>query len=81
MANAARLSSRIDAGLLAGCVVLSLIAVALPRDDIEPVASALAGGLWATFGAGTTFLAGAGFCGLALLGLVFAARRPRIGQT
>lgn len=45
------------------------------------VASALAGGLRATFGAGTTFLAGAGFCGLALLGLVFAARRPRIGQS
>ena len=30
MATAARLGSRVDAGLLAGCVVLSLIAVALP---------------------------------------------------
>ncbi|MDB4876138.1 MAG: Rod shape-determining protein MreC [Gemmatimonadetes bacterium] len=41
MANAARLSSRIDAGLLAGCVVLSLVAVVLPAVDREPIASAL----------------------------------------
>ena len=34
MATAARLGSRVDAGLLAGCVVLSLIAIALP--DREP---------------------------------------------
>jgi rod shape-determining protein MreC len=41
VATAARLGSRIDAGLLAGCVVLSLIAIALPADDREPIASAL----------------------------------------
>jgi rod shape-determining protein MreC len=41
VANAARLGSRIDAGLLAGCVVLSLIAVVLPADNLEPIASAL----------------------------------------
>ena len=41
MASAARLSSRIDAGLLAGCVVLSLVAVALPSEGREPIASAL----------------------------------------
>jgi rod shape-determining protein MreC len=35
------MSSRIDAGLLAGCVVLSLIAVVLPAEDREPIASAL----------------------------------------
>lgn len=41
MANAARLGSRIDASLLASCVVLSLIAIALPAPKQEPVASAL----------------------------------------
>jgi len=41
LANAARLSYRVDAGLLAGCVVLSLIAVALKDEDREPIASAL----------------------------------------
>ena len=41
MATAARLGSRIDAGLLAGCVVLSLIAIALPNESREPIASAL----------------------------------------
>lgn len=40
------------------------------------VASALAGILWSRFGAPTTFLAGAGFCGLAVLGaMMFGARR------
>ena len=34
------------------------------------VASALAGGLWAAYGAGATFLAGATFCLAALLGLL-----------
>ena len=37
MANAARLSYRVDAGLLAGCVVLSLIAVALKDEDWDLV--------------------------------------------
>ena len=41
MATAVRLGSRVDAGLLAGCVVLSLIAVALPAKDREPIAGAL----------------------------------------
>ncbi len=41
MATAARLGSRIDASLLVGCVVLSLIAIVLPADDRDPVASAL----------------------------------------
>lgn len=41
MATAARLGSRVDAGLLAGCVVLSLIAVALPDSNREPIAGAL----------------------------------------
>jgi rod shape-determining protein MreC len=41
VASAARLGSRIDAGLLAGCVVLSLIAVVLPTENKEPIASAL----------------------------------------
>src|SRR5258705_10171326 len=41
VATAARLGSRIDAGLLAGCVVLSLVAIALPAADREPIASAL----------------------------------------
>ncbi len=39
-------------------------------------ASALAGGLWSQLGAPATFFAGAGFCGLALVGLVgFRASR------
>ncbi len=41
MANAARLGGRIDAGMLAGCVVLSLIMVVLPAKSREPIASAL----------------------------------------
>ena len=39
------------------------------------VASTLAGGLWAAFGAGATFMAGAVFCGLALVGMAIWARR------
>jgi len=35
------MGSRVDAGLLAGCVILSLIAVALPPKDREPIASIL----------------------------------------
>ncbi|HMA24078.1 MAG TPA: hypothetical protein VKP00_08785, partial [Gemmatimonadaceae bacterium] len=41
MATAARYGSRVDAGLLVGCVVLSLIAVVLKDEDREPIASAL----------------------------------------
>ena len=41
MATAARLGSRVDAGLLVGCLALSLIALALPQDDREPIARAL----------------------------------------
>ena len=41
MASAARSSSRVDAGLLVGCVVLSFIAVVLKDEDREPIASAL----------------------------------------
>ena len=41
MATAARIGGRADAGLLIGCVVLSLIAVALKDEDREPIASAL----------------------------------------
>ena len=41
MASAARLGNKVDAGLLAGCVVLSLIAVVLKDQDREPIASAL----------------------------------------
>jgi rod shape-determining protein MreC len=41
VASAARLGSRVDAGMLVGCVVLSLIAVALPDGNREPIASAL----------------------------------------
>ena len=41
MATAVRLGSRVDAGLLAGCVVLSLIAVAMPAKDREPIAGVL----------------------------------------
>lgn len=41
MASAARLGSRVDAGLLAGCVVMSLIAIALHKEDQEAIASAL----------------------------------------
>ena len=35
------MGSRVDAGLLVGCVVLSLVAVALSPKDREPIASAL----------------------------------------
>lgn len=41
MASAARLGNKVDAGLLVGCVVLSLIAVVLKEEDREPIASAL----------------------------------------
>lgn len=41
MANAARLGNRVDAGLLIGCVVLSLVAVVLKEEDREPIAGAL----------------------------------------
>jgi rod shape-determining protein MreC len=41
VASAARLGNKVDAGLLAGCVVLSLIAVVLKDQDREPIASAL----------------------------------------
>jgi len=41
VATAARLGTRIDVSLLMGCVVLSLVAVALPAEDREPIASAL----------------------------------------
>ena len=41
MATAVRLGTRVDAGLLAGCVVLSLVATALPEKDREPIAGVL----------------------------------------
>lgn len=41
MASAARLGNKVDAGLLAGCVVLSLVAVALRDENREPIAAAL----------------------------------------
>lgn len=41
MASPARLSSRVDAGLLAGCVLLSFIAIVIPKEDREPVAAIL----------------------------------------
>lgn len=41
MANAARLGNRVDAGLLIGCVLLSLVAVVLKEEDREPIAGAL----------------------------------------
>jgi rod shape-determining protein MreC len=41
VATAARLGSRVDAGLFAGCVVLSLVAVVLPPKDREPIAGVL----------------------------------------
>ncbi|HVX29960.1 MAG TPA: hypothetical protein VHA53_05730, partial [Nitrolancea sp.] len=41
MASAARLGNKVDAGLLVGCVVLSLIAVVLRPEDREPIAAAL----------------------------------------
>lgn len=41
MASAARLGNKVDAGLLVGCVVLSLVAIALPNEDREPIAAAL----------------------------------------
>jgi len=41
LANAARLGNRVDVGLLAGCVVLSLIMVVLKDEDREPIASGL----------------------------------------
>lgn len=39
------------------------------------LASMLAGALWSQFGAATTFIAGAGFCGLALVGLLLLRAR------
>lgn len=41
MASAARLGNKVDAGLLVGCVVLSLVAVVLKDPDKEPIAAAL----------------------------------------
>jgi rod shape-determining protein MreC len=41
VASAARLSSRVDAGLLAGCLLLSIIAIVIPKEDREPIAAAL----------------------------------------
>lgn len=41
MASAARLGNKVDAGLLAGCVVLSLVAIVLRPEDREPIAAAL----------------------------------------
>jgi len=41
VATAARLSTRIDAVLLGGCLLLALIAVGLPSDRTEPIAGAL----------------------------------------
>ena len=41
MATAARLGTRVDVSLLTGCIILSLIAVALPTENREPIASAL----------------------------------------
>lgn len=41
MASATRLGSRVDAGLLAGCLVMSLITIALHKNDQEAIASAL----------------------------------------
>jgi len=41
LATAVRLGTRVDAGLLVGCVVLSLVATALPEKDREPIAGAL----------------------------------------
>lgn len=43
------------------------------------LASLLAGGLWAAFGAATTFMTGAGFCILALGGMMFLGRRRPAG--
>jgi MFS family permease len=40
-------------------------------------ASTLGGLLWSSFGASATFLSGAGFSVIALLGLLMAGRRPR----
>jgi dipeptide/tripeptide permease len=39
------------------------------------VASSLAGVLWAIYGAAATFMAGAGFAALTLVGLVLVIRR------
>ena len=41
MASAARLGGRLDAGLLAACVLLSLVAIALPAEAREPIARGL----------------------------------------
>jgi rod shape-determining protein MreC len=41
VASAARLGNKVDAGLLVGCVVLSLVAVVLKDEDREPIAAAL----------------------------------------
>lgn len=41
MASAARLGSRLDAVFLVGCVVLSFVAIMLPTEASEPVASVL----------------------------------------
>ncbi|HEX4681127.1 MAG TPA: rod shape-determining protein MreC, partial [Gemmatimonadaceae bacterium] len=41
MASAARLGNKVDAGLLIGCVVLSLVALVLRSEDKEPIASVM----------------------------------------
>ena len=41
MARAARLSGRVDTVVFAGCVVLALVAAALPNQMRDPVASSL----------------------------------------
>jgi rod shape-determining protein MreC len=41
VATAARLSTRIDTVLLGGCMLLALVALGLPPDATEPIASAL----------------------------------------
>jgi rod shape-determining protein MreC len=41
VATASRMGSRIDAGLLAACVALSLVAAVLPSEAREPIASAM----------------------------------------
>jgi MFS family permease len=44
------------------------------------MASAIAGALWSVFGASATFLAGAAFATLALLGLILYRRKPQAVQ-
>jgi MFS family permease len=44
------------------------------------MASAIAGTLWSIFGASATFLAGAAFATLALLGLILYRKKPQAVQ-